>query len=301
KLTYLGYSYGTRIGAAYAEAYPTKVRAMILDGAVNPNADPVEADLTQDKGFQDAFNQFAADCAKNPTCPLGTDPAKAVDVYHQLVDPLVDPNNEMIGRPAPTEDPRGLSYPDAITGTTMALYSPGLWQHLTDGLTELTDHRGDTLLSLADTYWQRDPSGHYTNSTDAQWAISCVDQPPITNRATVIDEDRRSREIAPFESYGHFTGDAPLDTCAFWPVPPTSKPHTVSAPGLAPTLVVSTTHDPATPYQAGVDLATQLHGSLLTFDGTQHTIVFQGDHCIDDYATTYLIAGDAPPSGATCS
>ncbi len=90
KLTYLGYSYGTRIGAAYAEAYPDKVRAMILDGAVDPNADPIEADIDQAAAFQQAFNDYAADCAKDPTCPLGTDPAKAVDVYRDLVDPLVD-------------------------------------------------------------------------------------------------------------------------------------------------------------------------------------------------------------------
>ncbi|HWX99728.1 MAG TPA: alpha/beta hydrolase, partial [Mycobacterium sp.] len=162
KLTYLGYSYGTRIGSAYAEAYPQNVRAMILDGAVDPNADPIEADLRQAKGFQDAFNDFAADCAaKNPTCPLGTDPAKAVDVYHSLVDPMVDPNNQLIGRPVPTNDPRGLSYSDAIVGTIMALYSPTLWHHLTDGLSELVDHHGDTLLALADMYMRRDSKGHY--------------------------------------------------------------------------------------------------------------------------------------------
>ena len=91
--------------------------------------------------------------------------------------------------------------------------------------------------------------------------------PPVTDRAKVIDEDRRTREVAPFMSYGEFTGHAPLGTCAFWPVPPTSKPHEISAKGLPPTLVVSTTNDPATPYQAGVDLAKQLGGSLLTFDG----------------------------------
>ena len=300
KLTYLGYSYGTRIGSAYADAYPKNVRAMILDGAVDPNADPIEADLRQAKGFQDAFNDFAADCAKQPTCPLGTDPAKAVAVYHSLVDPLVDPNNQMLGRPAPTRDPRGLSYSDAIVGTIMALYSPSLWHHLTDGLTELVDNHGDTLLALADMYMRRDSRGRYTNATDARVAINCVDQPPITDRAKVIDEDRRSREVAPFMSYGTFTGDAPLGTCAFWPVPPTSKPHSVSAPGMAPTVVVSTTHDPATPYKAGVDLADQLHGSLLTFDGTQHTVVFQGNGCIDDYAATYLISGATPPNGAKC-
>ncbi|BBZ40144.1 alpha/beta hydrolase [Mycobacterium conspicuum] len=300
KLTYLGYSYGTRIGSAYAEAFPQHVRAMILDGAVDPNADPVEADLRQAKGFQDAFNNYAADCAKKPSCPLGTDPDKANTVYHSLVDPLVDPNNPMLGKPVPTNDKRGLGYSDAIVGTIMALYSPTLWHHLTDGLTELVGHHGDTLLALADMYMRRDSHGHYSNATDARVAINCVDQPPVTDRAKVIDEDRRSREIAPFMSWGQFTGDAPLGTCAFWPVPPTSKPHTVSAPGLAPTVVVSTTHDPATPYKAGVDLANQLRGSLLTFDGTQHTVVFQGDRCIDDYATDYLIAGTTPPNGAKC-
>lgn len=300
KLTYLGYSYGTRIGSAYAEAFPKRVRAMILDGAVDPNADPIEADLRQAKGFQDAFNDYAADCAKASNCPLGTDPAKAVAVYHSLIDPLVDPNNLSVSRPAKTNDPRGLSYSDAIVGTIMALYSPSLWHHLTDGLSELIDHRGDTMLALADMYMRRDSKGHYNNSTDARVAINCVDQPPITDRAKIIDEDRRSREVAPFMSYGQFTGDAPLGSCAFWPVPPTSRPHVVSAPGLAPTVVVSTTHDPATPYQAGVDLANQLHGALLTFNGTQHTVVFQGESCIDDYATAYLIGGTTPPSGATC-
>src|SRR5271156_6492471 len=300
KLTYLGYSYGTRIGSAYAGGYPHNVRAMILEGAVDPHADPIEADLRQAKGFQDAFNDFAADCAKQPTCPLGTDPAKAVAVYHSLVDPLVDPNNQMLGRPAPTRDPRGLSYSDAIVGTIMALYSPSLWHHLTDGLTELVDNHGDTLLALADMYMRRDSRGRYTNAPDARVAINCVDQPPIPDRAKVIDEDRRSREVAPFMSYGKFTGDAPLGTCAFWPVPPTSKPHTISAPGLASTLVVSTTRDPATPYKAGVDLANQLHGSLLTFDGTQHTVVFQGNSCVDDYATAYLVSGTLPSKGAEC-
>ena len=268
KLNYLGYSYGTRIGAAYAEAYPDKVRAMILDGAVDPNADPIQADIDQAEAFQKAFNDYAADCANDPECPLGTDPDKAVDVYKSLVDPLVD-------TPMATRDPRGLSYGDALVGTIMALYSPNLWRHLTRGLTEMTEGHGDTMLALADMYMRRDAQGHYSNATDARVAVNCVDQPPITDSAKVIEEDRRLREVAPFMSYGEFTGHAPMGACALWPVPPTSTPHSVTAPGLPPVLVVSTTGDPATPYQAGVDLAKQLGGALLTFNGTQHTVVFQ--------------------------
>jgi hypothetical protein len=116
----------------------------------------------------------------------------------------------------------------------------------------------------------------------------------------VADEDRRIRAAAPFMSYGEFTGHAPLDTCAFWPVPPTSTPHKPSVTGLPPILVVSTTNDPATPYQAGVDLAKELGGALLTFEGTQHTVVFEDDKCVDGYATKYLIDLTLPPPGAKC-
>lgn len=293
KLTYLGYSYGTRIGALYAEAYPDKVRAMILDGAVDPNADQIEEEIRQAAAFQKAFDNFAADCASNPDCPLGTDPAKAVDVYKSLVDPLVE-------HPAKTKDPRGLSYNDAIVGTILPLYSPSLWRHLTQALSEIRDGTGDTMLAMADLYMGRDEKGHYNNSTDVRVAVNCMDKPHITDRAKVVEEDRRTREVAPFLSYGEFTGLAPLDACAFWPVPATGDQHEINVKGLPPILVVSTTNDPATPYQAGVDLAKQLGGTLLTFDGTQHTVVFQGNKCVDDIAARYLVDVTVPPPDTRC-
>lgn len=293
KLTYLGYSYGTRIGSAYAEQFPQNVRAMILDGAVDPNADPIEADINQAAAFQGAFDDYAADCATDPTCPLGTDPDKAVDVYRDMVEALVT-------EPASTKDPRGLSYSDAVVGTIMSLYSPALWRHLTQGLSELREGKGDTMLILSDMYMRRDANGHYTNATDARIAVNCVDKPPITDRETVVETDRRIREVAPFMSYGEFTGHAPMSTCAFWPVPPTSEPHEMSIPDLPAPLVVSTTGDPATPYQAGVELAEQLKGGLITFEGTQHTVVFQGEACVDELASAYLIDGTMPPPDSRC-
>ncbi|MGE5698030.1 MAG: alpha/beta hydrolase [Candidatus Sericytochromatia bacterium] len=293
KLTYLGYSYGTRIGSAYAEQYPQNVRAMVLDGAIDPNADPFEADIRQAEAFQKAFDDYAAECAKSPDCPLGTDPAKAVEVYHSLVDPLVE-------KPATTGDPRGLSYSDAIVGTILPLYSPTLWPNLTGALGELKGGHGDKLLTLADQYMGRDEDGHYTNATDVRSAVNCVDRPPITDRNRVVEQDRRLREVAPFMSYGEFTGYAPLGTCAFWPVPPTSQPHQISVKDLPPALVISTTGDPATPYQAGVDLASQLQGALLTYEGTQHTVALEGNPCVDAIVTKYLIDLKLPPPDARC-
>ncbi|MGE2833538.1 alpha/beta hydrolase [Mycobacterium sp. SMC-4] len=293
KLTYVGYSYGTRIGAGYAEAYPQNVRAMILDGAIDPNADPMEADVRQAAAFQQAFDDYAADCAKDADCPLGTDPAKAVDEYHSLVWPLVD-------EPAETADPRGLSYNDAVVGTILPLYSPTLWRHLTGALTEIKNGRGDTMLALSDLYMGRDREGRYANKTDARVAINCVDKPAITDREKLVELDRRTREAAPFMAYGEFTGYAPMGTCAMWPVPRTTEQREIKVNGLPPVLVISTTNDPATPYEAGVDLSRQLGGTMLTYEGTQHTVSLQGDKCVDDIATRYLVDLTLPPPGTRC-
>ncbi|MCG5432662.1 alpha/beta hydrolase [Mycobacterium sp. MYCO198283] len=295
KLTYLGYSYGTAIGSSYAEQFPQHVRALVLDGAVDPNLDPLEAGIRQAAGFQRAFEDFARDCAAAGQCPIGDDPANATETFKQLVAPLVQ-------KPAPTSDGRGLSYSDAITATKFALYSKQLWTPLYRGLQSLrAGTGGDDLLLLADAYLRRDQSGHYDNLHDAFVAISCVDNVWPTDRAAWVEADRRSREVEPFSAYGEFTGHAPIGACGRWPVPPTSRPGEVSAPGLPTVLVVSTTNDPATPYTAGVELARQLGGVLLTYEGTQHLAAYQSDACIDDKVTAYLIDLTLPPPGTRCA
>ncbi|MFS0898920.1 alpha/beta hydrolase [Mycolicibacterium litorale] len=294
QLNYLGFSYGTELGAAYAERYPDRVRTMVLDGAVDPSLNPIDESVAQQAGFQRAFDTYAADCAKSAGCPLGTDPTQFVARFHQLVDPLVT-------RPAVTSDPRGLSYQDAITGTGNALYSPRFWPYLTSGLLGLargTDP-GD-LLTLADEYQRRDANGHYQNRQDAFTAIRCVDAPYPTDPAVWVQADQRFRQVAPFLSYGQFTGFAPRDVCALWPVPATSAPRPAANPGPGKVVVVSTTGDPATPYEAGVALARQMGASLITFQGKQHTVVFNGDACVDTAVVRFLTDGTVPPSGLQC-
>ena len=89
QINYLGYSYGTELGTAYLEKFADHVRAMVLDGAIDPTVDPVQENIRQMAGFQTAFNDYAADCARSAACPLGTDPTQFVNRYHALVDPLV--------------------------------------------------------------------------------------------------------------------------------------------------------------------------------------------------------------------
>jgi pimeloyl-ACP methyl ester carboxylesterase len=294
QINYLGFSYGTELGAKYAAQYPDRVRAMVLDGAVDPGSDPIAESIRQLAGFQMAFNEYAADCARSTDCPLGQDPAQFVARYHQLINPLAV-------APARTSDPRGLSYQDAITGTANALYTQRYWKYLTSGLLGLqrgTDP-GDLLL-LADDYQRRDQAGHYTNQQDAFTAIRCVDAPYPANPAVWAEADRQARAAAPFMAYGEFTGFAPRDVCAAWPVPPTSLPSEVTSPGPGKVVVVSTTRDPATPYQAGVELARELDAALISFDGTQHTVVFKGDACVDPAVVNFLVGSVLPPPDLRC-
>ncbi|WP_189224576.1 alpha/beta hydrolase [Saccharothrix coeruleofusca] len=290
KLTYLGYSYGTHIGAEYAEKFPGNVRALLLDGAVDPVQNQVESLVAQGAGFQKAFTEFAAWCGQRQDCALGSgDPNTA---FRELTLPLAE-------RPVEVGD-RKLSYSDAITAAIQALYSSQLWQALNTGLNELRDNNGETLLTLADAYYDRDGQGRYSTLTDAFVAINCVDDERVTDRAVLDEVARRYKQAAPFLDDGRPAVGA-LDPCAFWPVPVTNSPGVGSVQGLPPVLVVSTTGDPATPYQAGVSLAGALGGRLLTFEGTQHTVYLQGNTCVDEAGDAYLISGTLPAEGTRCS
>ncbi|RZS44141.1 alpha/beta hydrolase family protein [Herbihabitans rhizosphaerae] len=293
KLTYLGYSYGTRLGSTYAEAFPGNVRAMVLDGAQDPNQDLVDDLVAQGKGFGQAFDAFVQWCVQRQDCALGKDRRRATSAFHELVRPLA-------GRPIEVGEGRRLSYSDAMTGVMQALYSQQYWEPLNSGLVELKRNRATTLMLLADSYLERDEGGRYATTHDAFAAIHCVDDPRVTDRAVIMEAQRRYKQAAPFTDDGRGLNPA-LDPCAFWPAPNTSMPHLPKIAGLPPVLVVSTTGDPATPYDAGVQLARALGGGLLTFEATQHTaFLVQDNKCVDDAGIGYLVDLRLPPPNTRC-
>jgi len=293
KLSYLGFSYGTRIGYTYAEAFPDNVRALVLDGALDPNANPADELVAQQAGFQQAFDTFAAWCAKQAKCPLGTDPKSATATYRRLVLPLL--NN-----PLPLPDGRKLAYEDAAIGTDSSLYGPQNWEGLRQGLMEFAAGRGQILMAIADDYYGRNSDGEYTGSDDARMAINCVDKKPNTDQAAELELSGRVLAAAPFEDTGYGPSSA-RSACAFWPAPPTSVAHQPHVVGLPQVMVISTTGDPATPYKAGADLAKALNARLLTVHGTKHTAAMDGDRCVDDMVTRYLTDLALPAEGASCT
>ncbi|UMP01657.1 alpha/beta hydrolase [Amycolatopsis sp. EV170708-02-1] len=292
KLTYLGFSYGTQIGTAYAEAYPDKVRALLLDGAVDPELDTAESLVTQMAGFQNTFAKFGKWCAARADCALGRDARAVTKAFQDLVQPLIT-------APVPAGN-RRLSFEDAITGTSAALYSQDAWKFLNDGFAELKRGSGKTLVALADNYYGRESDGRYTGILDVYFAVRCVDSTRIADRGVIDDAHRRMLQGAPF-----LTGGTPdmseLDICSVWPVPATSEVHKPDVDGLPQPLIISTTDDPATPYASGVNLARDLKGALLTFEGAQHTVFLDGNECVDSAGLAYLIDGELPAPDTRCT
>lgn len=293
KLTYLGKSYGTYLGALYAQRFSGRVRALVLDGAVDPRATGIKMVLGQAGGFRTALRAFVAACQKKASCPVhGSDPSAGVaDVGRML--------RKLDAKPlrVPGES-RRLTEGLATYGVLSALYDKGSWSYLEDGLRELRDGSGRTLLALADSLSGRRPNGTYDNSTDAMNAIGCIDQPwPHGEPAYRAAAERAGRQSPPFGADLVWTSLP----CAYWPVKGPSSPPSLRATGAPPILVVGTTRDPATPLPWAKALADELSsGVLLTRTGDGHTAYMMGNTCVDRAVDKYLITTTPPKNGTHC-
>ncbi|MGH9095182.1 MAG: alpha/beta hydrolase [Acidimicrobiales bacterium] len=289
RLSYLGFSYGTLLGATYAQLFPTHVRAMVLDGAIDPAVDPVTAGRAQAVAIDTEFRQFASACVAAAGCPWhpGVDPVRT---YLALEDQLRH-------KPLPVRGTgRTIGPSELLYGTAQALYSTQLWPALQLALAQVTSGDGSLLLRLFDTYVERTPDGHYANTIEAEQAVNCLDAPVPT-----VEQIRALRPA--FDSAAPVFGGLVLDSlagCAVWPVPPTGQPHPVTAAGSPPIVVVGSTGDPVTPYAAAQNLASELqHGVLLTRVGEGHT-GYGASRCVQARVDTYLLRTTPPPAGTRC-
>ncbi|GEK81337.1 alpha/beta hydrolase [Agrococcus baldri] len=293
ELSYAGSSYGTRLGAVYAEMFPERVRALVLDGAMDPHSGTLERREVQWAGLQRSFEQFAEYCVAQGDCPLGEDAAGATAAYQQLVRPLID-------EPLPTGDGRTLTFDAANDAVVTAMYSEETWPVLVTGLTRLSQGGGETMLAVRDAYHGRTAEGTYPNDAEATLAINCLDEDRFSpqGQAELMESALAS---APFLDPG--TEIEPVaDACEGWPVEPTlGFPHATGIEGLPATLTVSVTGDGLTPHSGGISMAETLGGSLLTVEGEQHGTLVSGNECVDAAIASYLVDLETPDAGATCT
>ncbi|MDD9377921.1 alpha/beta hydrolase [Streptomyces sp. ZAF1911] len=294
KLNYVGASYGTFLGATYADLFPGRTGRLVLDGAMDPALSAVDLNRDQTAGFEAAFTAFAKDCAKQPDCPLGKGSPE------QVGERLTEFLRKVDAQPVATgEADRPLGEALATTGVIEAMYDEGAWPQLREALKAAMDGDGAPLLALADSYYQREPDGKYANLMSANAAVNCLDQPPAFDGPKAVESALPSFEKAS-PVFGQGFAWASLN-CTYWPTKATGKAKALAAKGAAPILVVGTTRDPATPYKWAQALGEQLEsGTLLTYDGDGHTAYGRGSDCIDSAINRYLLEGTAPQDGKKC-
>ncbi|MFN8025100.1 MAG: alpha/beta hydrolase [Acidimicrobiia bacterium] len=293
RLDYVGYSYGTYLGALYAQDFPDRVGRFVLDGPVDPSLDGRETTLSQARGFERALTDFLAWCSGDSTCSFhhDGDSAAAYDALRAQVarDPVA----------AKDQPGRVLDETRFDTAVISLLYAGRpAWRMLERALTSTEEGNASTMLSTADSYEGRDATGHDDGALEAFWAITCLDGPVIGDAAATADLEAEAARVAP--RLGPYIVNTSL-ACASWSVPPVAAPGRIAAPGTPPILVVGTTRDPATPYEQAKALARQLSkGVLLTVKGSQHTSFAAGNDCADRAVSRFLLTGRTPPAGTTC-
>jgi pimeloyl-ACP methyl ester carboxylesterase len=291
KLDYLGASYGTLIGATYANLFPRHVGRFVLDGAIDPSLSNEQLSLAQAHGFETALRAYVKDCVDGGSCFLGG----SVDAGIRKIQSFL---TAVESRPLPTGESRELTEGLAMLGIWMPLYVKEYWPQLSAALKQAMDGSGSDLLRLADAYTSRGPSGYTDNSMEALYAVNCLDHDDYIATKDVPSHFAEFEKASPTFGRAFAFG---LSTCSQWPVK--SGKHTVAlhAAGAPPIVVIGTTRDPATPLAWAQSLADQLDsGRLITRDGDGHTAFQRGNGCVDDAVEHWLIDGDAPKPDLHC-
>jgi pimeloyl-ACP methyl ester carboxylesterase len=292
KLTYLGFSYGTFLGQMYAHLFPTHVRALALDGVLDPSLSANDLLQAQLVGFERNLQAFLADCnsrkSSSPRCAYAAsgDPATKLNDLMTRVD----------STPLPVGS-RALTRSLAVTGVLLGLYSQSFWSTLDQALTATDKGDGALLLRLADFYLARNADGTYDNETDANYAVNCLDRPVPTDIAAYDVLGPAYARVSPL--FGPAFQYSNL-ACAYWPVKPTGHAGPLTVDGAPPILLVGGTGDPATPYAWAQAVNRQLAGSvLLTRNGNGHTS-YDASSCAHAAIDDYLINLKLPAQGSVC-
>lgn len=285
---FLGKSYGTYLGAVYAELFADRVGRMVLDGVLPASTDLVETTRKQAVALEGELRNFAQVCSESDDCP-----------WRGSADEIVTAMQEWFAAldSTPLKAANGRELTQALAQSAVVSYlyfPPGDYEALIPALNSaVMKSQPDELLTLWDQRSQRDAQGHYaTNALESFYAVTCTDRP---FGGSASDAQALAREwsveaptFGPSLAWG-------LLGCAGWPEAASTPVTEVRAAGSSPILIVGTTSDPATPYSWAQQLAGELENAgLLTWDAHQHTAYSRGSACIDEQVDGYLLTGKLP-------
>ena len=291
KLNYTGFSYGTYLGATYAELFPANTGRLVLDGALDPSLSYSERRQGQALGFERALRNYVAWCQSGQSCPLTGDTDAGVK---QIGDIFTSANQS----PVPSSDPnRPVTGEDMKRIVGFILYFPeSSWSAVSEALGQvINEHDASTFRAMAD-----EIAAHPQVNTGANIGINCLDYRVEGNMATWTAQSKELERIAPRFATVSEAGDL---GCQAWGHTGTQPSKALHAKGAAPILVIGTTGDPATPYEWAEALADQLDsGQLLTWEGNGHAAYTNSGHgpCVTQAVDTYLLTGTMPKKGLTC-
>jgi pimeloyl-ACP methyl ester carboxylesterase len=292
RLNFLGFSYGTDLGATYAGLFPQNVGRMVLDGAMDPSLPESEVTLAQAASYEEALASWAEYCLAGSDCPLSGTPEDAVAQVQRLLEQVEQ-------SPMTASDGRQVPASTFVSGMILALNANESWPVLTTAVQDALNGDPDLMLHLADLSAGRNEDGTYdSNVTAAITAVKCLDAPAPADtpvlRAQAAELDEASPTLGRFLAYSGLY-------CAVWPEAPVSEPAPAIAPGAAPIVVIGTTGDTATPYEWASVLADQLESAVLvTWEGQGHTAYGRAGDCIEGAVDAYLVDGTVPEDGLTC-
>jgi pimeloyl-ACP methyl ester carboxylesterase len=297
QLNYIGVSYGTFLGATYANLFPTRVRAMVLDGAYDPTKDdPFTAAETQLVGFEHAFGNWAKHCQDDAACPF-----HAADVGARWETVL----KQLEAQPIAASDGRLANDAVLRTATSLAMYSADFWPELDQALADAATGKVDGLFALSDLEWERNAKNDWNNIQQAFLVISCASGFSEPFRGDLAAAQAKLKTEAP-----HFaTATDLLPMCAELGIADPAPAALSTYTGSGPLLVVGGKNDPATPFRWATQMVADLGGTvggndrtnvaLLTFTGEGHA-TFLSNTCATHQIATLIETAHQAADGIVC-
>ncbi|MDG5803930.1 alpha/beta hydrolase [Streptomyces ossamyceticus] len=291
RLTFMGASYGTYFGALYATLFPSRVRRMVFDSAVNPDPERIwyRNNLDQSAAFEGRWADFRRWVAKHhKVYRLGNTAQKVLRSYERAAARLaVRPAGGKVG-------------PGQLRSTfLLAAYYDDYWPQRALALSAYLRGDAKPLIQLAGPY--PEAAVEQENANAVYTAVECNDGPWPTDFRVWDRDNTRLARTAPFETWDNVWTNLP---CAYWPAPRQRPLDVRTGPGeLPPTLILAAERDAAAPYEGAIALHRRLSGSVLVTERNagSHGVAGGPNTCVNAYLEAYLLKGRAPDGRAACA